>query len=179
MLLEELADRLSFVRREIVEDDVNLLPRRAQGYDLLQKGDELTAGMAGSRFAVDATGGGIERRIQGERSVSVILKAVTFGASWRERQDGIETIQGLNGGLLINAEHGRVLGRVQIEAEDVGRFGFELGIIAGHVAFEAVGFQASFLPNSMHGVFADAQHSSQLTTTPVRGPVAGFSPRGG
>src|ERR1039458_9283768 len=35
MLLEELADRLSFVRGEIVEDDVNLLPRRAQGYDLL------------------------------------------------------------------------------------------------------------------------------------------------
>ena len=63
MLLEELADRLSFVRGKIVEDDVNLLPRRAQGYDLLQKGDELTAGMAGSGFAVDATGGGIERCI--------------------------------------------------------------------------------------------------------------------
>ena len=31
MLLEELADRLSFVRGEIVQDDVNLLPRGAQG----------------------------------------------------------------------------------------------------------------------------------------------------
>ena len=30
MLLEELADRLSFVRGEIVEDDLNLLPRRAK-----------------------------------------------------------------------------------------------------------------------------------------------------
>jgi len=63
MLLEELADRLSFVGGEIVEDDVNLLPRRAQGYDLLQKGDELATGMAGSGFAVDATGGGIQRCI--------------------------------------------------------------------------------------------------------------------
>ena len=63
MLLEELADHLSFVRGEIVEDDVNLLPRRAQGYDLLQKGDELAAGMAGSGFAVNATGGGIKRCI--------------------------------------------------------------------------------------------------------------------
>jgi hypothetical protein len=35
---------------------------------------------------------------------------VAFGASGRERQDEIETIQGLNGGLLIDAEHGRVLG---------------------------------------------------------------------
>ena len=55
MLVQEVPDRLSFVRGEIVENDVNLLPRWAQGYDLLQKGDELTAGMAGSRFAVDAT----------------------------------------------------------------------------------------------------------------------------
>ena len=149
---------MSFVGGEIVEDDVNLLPRRAQGYDLLQERDELTAGVAGSGLAVDAAIGGIERRIQGERSVSVVLEAVTFGASRRERQDGIETIQGLNGGFLIDAEHGRVLRWVQIEAEDVGGFAFELGIVAGHVAFEAVRLQAGFLPDAMHGVFADAQH---------------------
>ena len=108
----------------------------------------------------------------------VVLEAVAFGASRRERQDGIETIQGLNGGLLIDAEHGRVLRRVQIEAEDVGGFAFELGIVAGHVAFETVRLQARFLPNAMHGVFADAQHGGQFAATPVRGPVAGFSPRG-
>ena len=179
MLLEELTDRLSFVRGEIVQDDVNLLPRGAQGYDLLQKGDELTAGMAGGGFAVDATGGGIERRIQGERAVPVVLEAVAFGASRRERQHGIETVQGLNGGLLINAEHGGVLRRAQIEAEDVGRFGFELGIVAGHVTFETVRLQARFSPNPMHGVFADTQGGGQFAATPVRGPVAGFFPRGG
>jgi len=111
--------------------------------------------------------------------VSVVLEAVAFGASGREWQDGIETIQGLNGGFLIDAEHGRVLRWVQIEAEDVGRFGFELGIVAGHVAFEAVRLQARFLPNPMHGVFADAPHGGQFAATPVRGPVAGFFPRGG
>jgi hypothetical protein len=47
MLLEELTDPLSFVAGEIVEDDINLLPRLVQADDLLQKGDELTAGVAG------------------------------------------------------------------------------------------------------------------------------------
>jgi hypothetical protein len=75
---------------------------------------------------------------------------VAFGASRRERQDGIKTIQGLNGGLLIDAEHGCVLGRVQREAEDVGGFGFEVGIVDRHVAFEAVRLEARFLPNPMH-----------------------------
>jgi len=50
------------VEGEIVEDDVNLLPRWAQGYDFLQKGDELTAGMAGGGFAVEMPRGGIECR---------------------------------------------------------------------------------------------------------------------
>src|SRR5260370_22419572 len=59
MLLEEIADRLSFVCGEIVEDDVNLLPRRAQGYDLLQKGDELTAGVAGAGVVVVTPPGGV------------------------------------------------------------------------------------------------------------------------
>src|ERR1700681_4685494 len=105
--------------------------------------------MAGSGFAVDATGGGIQGRIIRERAMSVVLEAVTFGASGRERQDGVETIQGLNGGLLIDAEYDRVLRRVQIEAQDVGCFAFELGIVAGHVSFEAVRLEAGFLPNPM------------------------------
>ena len=54
--------------------------------------------------------------------MAVVLEAVPFGASRRERQDGIETVQGLNGGLLIDAEHGRMLRRAQIEAEDVSGF---------------------------------------------------------
>ena len=85
MLPQEVAHRLGFVGGEVVQDDVNLLPRRAQEYDLLQKGDELTAGMASSGFAVDATGGGSERCIQGERAVPVVLEPVAFGASRRKR----------------------------------------------------------------------------------------------
>jgi hypothetical protein len=138
MFLEELSDGLSFVGGEIVEDDVNVLPRGAQGYDLLQEGNELTTGMASRGFAVDPTGGGVECGIQEEGSVPVILEAMTFGASGGERKDGIETIQGLNGGLLIDTEHRRVLWRTQIEAEDVGGFGFELGIVTGHVALQTV-----------------------------------------
>lgn len=53
MLLQKVAHRMRFVAGEIVEDDVNLLPWRAQNDDLLQEGDELAAGVAGGGFAVD------------------------------------------------------------------------------------------------------------------------------
>ena len=71
-----------------------------------------------------------------------------------------------------------LLRRAQIEAEDVGGFAFEFRIVAGHVAFETVRFQARFLPHAMHGLFADAERSGQFAATPVRRPVARFSPRG-
>jgi len=71
----------------------------------------------------------------------------------------------LNGGLLIEGEHGRMLWRAQLEAEDVSGFAFEFGIVAGHVAFEAVRFQARFLLNAMHSVSANAERRSQLAAT--------------
>src|ERR1035438_6588817 len=48
-------------------------------------GNRRPGGVAGGGFAVDAASGGIERRIQGERAVAVVLEAVAFGASRRER----------------------------------------------------------------------------------------------
>ena len=38
--------------------------------------------------------------------MAVVLEAVTLGSSPRKRQHGIEPIQGLDGGFLIDAEHG-------------------------------------------------------------------------
>ena len=75
----------------------------------------------------------------------VVLEAVTFGASGRKRQNRIEPIESLNGSFFIDAEYSRVLRRVQVQTENVGRFAFELGIIAGQVTFQAVGLQTGLL----------------------------------
>ncbi len=78
---------------------------------------------------------------------------------------------------VVHAEYGGMLRWAKIEADDVGRLGFELRIVAGHVAFETVRLQASLFPNAMDGVFADAQHRGQLAAAPVCGSVAWLSPR--
>ena len=75
----------------------------------------------------------------------VVLEAVTFGSSWRKRQNGIESIQGLDGGFLVDAEHRGMLRRLHIQADNVGRFAFELRIVAGQVTLQAVGFQGRLL----------------------------------
>ena len=64
VLLQEIPDRLGFVSREVVEDDVNLLLARTPRYDFFEKGDEFAAGVTSGRFAMDATGCCLQRRIQ-------------------------------------------------------------------------------------------------------------------
>jgi hypothetical protein len=51
----------------------------------------------------------------------VILEAVTLGSPPGKWQNGVEAVQGLNGSFLIDTEHGGMLRRPQIQADNVGR----------------------------------------------------------
>jgi len=174
MLCEELSNRLRFMSGEVVENDMNLLPRRAQGYDFIQESKEITTGVPGRGFSVHPAGFGVQRGIERKRAMAVVLEPMTLGASRRQRQNGVEPIQSLDRGLLVDAEDRGVLRRIQVQSENIGRFAFELGIVAGQVTLQAMGFQAGFFPDPMHGVFAHAQRRRQFAATPMRGTIARF-----
>jgi len=67
-----------------------------------------------------------------------------------------------------------MLRRPQIQADNVGRFAFELRVVAGQVTLQAMRFQASFFPDPMHRVLADSQRGRQFAATPMPGTVVGF-----
>ena len=75
-------------------------------------------------------------------------------------------------------KYSRVLGRIQIEARDVGRFCFKLRIIAGHVAFEAVWFQTACCQTRCTASLLTPSAVARLAANSVRRSIAGFSPRG-
>src|SRR6201987_592742 len=119
MLLQELPHQRGLMSREIVEDDVDLLMGRAQGHDFLQEDDKVAAGVASSGLSVNAAGRGVQRRIQRQGSVPVVFKSMALGAARRKRQHRIESIQRLNGGLLIDTKHGGMLRRAPVKPENV------------------------------------------------------------
>ena len=57
-----------------------------------------------------------------------VLEAVSLGATGRQRQNGIAAVERLNRGLLIHAEDGGMLRRIQIQADDLRRLLLEIGI---------------------------------------------------
>ena len=101
-----------------------------------KKVNELLAGVPCRGLAVNFSCFGVERCVKRQRAVSVILKTMALGASWAQRQHRVEAVERLNGAFLIDTKHCRVLGRMQVEADDVSGFCLEIRIIAGHVALQ-------------------------------------------
>ena len=107
-----------------------------------------------------------------------VLETVAFGTAGRKRQNRVQTVQCLNRRLFIHTEHRCVSRRVQVQPYDIGGLGFKVRIVAGHVAFQPMRFQAGFLPGAMHRIFANAERRSQFAATPVRRAVLRPFPRG-
>jgi hypothetical protein len=175
VLAQESFDGLGFVGREIVGNDVDFPTRFHTGNHLLQKDDELGAGMAAGGPAQDLSAGRVECRIERKGAMAEVFEAVPFGPPRRERQHRVQAIERLNGTLFIHAEDGSVGGRAQIETNDVGRLGLEIGIIAVHVLAPPVGLQPGLGPDSGHAHMVDAKLRGQLAAAPVCGAIGGFA----
>ena len=162
MLEQEGAHGLGLMRREIVRDDVNLAPLRLTGHDVAEEVDKGGAGVARHRLAEHLARLRIQRGEERQRAMPVVLEAVSLGASGRQRQHGIEAVQRLNGRLLVDGEDGRVVRRIDVQADHVGGFRFEVGIVRLHVALEPVRLEAGALPRFRHEVVMNLEHAPQL-----------------
>lgn len=179
MLGEERIDAFGLVGREVVTDDMNLFAFRLVRNDVGQEGHELGAGVPWRGLAHDLAGPGVEGGIKGQGAVAVILESMTLDATRRKRQHRIEPVQGLNGGLLIDAEHRGMRRRVQVQADDIGGLGFEVRIVRGHIAEKPMGLQTMLGPNAGDPHVGEAERGGKSARAPVGRAVAGRFPRPG
>jgi hypothetical protein len=84
------------VSREVVSNHVDLLAARLVDNDVRQERDELRRGVSRGRLAKHLAGLGVECRVQGQRAVPEVLKAVPLGAPRRERQHRILAVERLD-----------------------------------------------------------------------------------
>ena len=75
---------------------------------------------------IDLAAAGLKGGIKGEGAVTEILDPMTHSPSRRERQHGIEPVEGLDGALFVHAEDGGMGRRGQIQSNDLGGFRFEI-----------------------------------------------------
>ena len=101
-------------------------------------------------LAQHLAGLGVEGRVQRQRAVAVVLEAMALGAPRRQRQHRILAVQRLDRGLLVDAEHRRVLRRVQVQPDHVGRLGLEVRVVGGQVALQPMRLEAVLGPDARH-----------------------------
>ena len=127
MMDQKVVNELGFVGREIIGNDVDLASEGLGGHDVGQKVDELAPGMALSSLAQDFSASGLEGRVKRKGSAAVILKTVSLGPARRKGQDRIESVQGLDSSLFVDAKDGGMIRRVQIKAEMSAAFSSKSG----------------------------------------------------
>ena len=167
MLEQEGAHGLGLMRREIVRDHVNLPPLGLAGHDVTEEFDKRGAGVSRHCLTEHLARLRVQRGEERQRAVAVVLEAMSLGSAGREWQHGIETVQRLNGRLLVDGKDRGVVGRIDVQADHLGGLQLEVGIIRLHVAFEAMRLKAGALPRFRHEVVMNLEHASQFPSTPV------------
>jgi hypothetical protein len=117
---------------QVVEDHVDVLAC-VRSYRSLEKGEELCAVAGRVALAVGLTGTDVPGREQ--------VRGI-------DRQQRLGPVQGLNLGLLVDGQHHRRSGRVQVQTDNVGDLLGESGIAAEFERALPVRFQ----PVSRHNL---------------------------
>jgi hypothetical protein len=78
---------------------------------------------------------------------------------------------GLDGGLLVDAKHRRMLRWLYVQPNNIGRLKLEIRVVGSHVAFDPMGLKPGALPHPRHHHVANAQVVGQFAAAPVRGAI--------
>ena len=177
ILVQKRLHPLRLVRRQVVDDHMNVPTPRLRREHVPQEVHKGLAGMTGHCLADNLAGLRVQRGVQQERAVAVVLESMAFRASGGERQHGIEAVQGLNRRLFIDGKHDRVLRWIQVQSDDIGRLPLEVWVVRQHVAFKSVRLQPGPPPDARDEHMTNSQHLAQLARGPMRAAIRRFLPR--
>ena len=159
---------LRLVGLEIIEHDVDLAVR-VIGHDLVHEVEELDPPPAPIVSCLDLARGNVEGGEEGRRAVPLVVVAVARErAAVRQPEIALRPLERLDVRLLVDCEHERALRRVEVEADDLGRLGHEVGIVADAPRLLAVEVDLLGPQEAPDILIADVAQSPVATSPPVQ-----------
>ena len=157
------------VRAVVVDDEVDIECLGHAGLDVAQEGEELLVPVARAALGQDCAGGDVEGGEQGGGAVAHIVMGDALGIAEPHRQQRLGALQRLDLRLLVHAQHHRMIGRVQVQADDVADF-FDEERVGGQLEVAlAVRLDAEQGEPALHGALGDAGVLGHGAHAPVRG----------
>src|ERR1700736_2266735 len=154
----------------VVENQEHLFARISPGYQL-QEVQELDRSVPLVELVGHGPGSDVEGGEQIGGAVPDVVVRVPRNLSGLHRQQWLGPVESLDHGLLVDAENQCLIGRVQIEAHDIGDLGLQLRVVAVLESALAVGLEAMLPPNPLNRAPAHAEMVGQCPGAPVRTPL--------
>ena len=123
---EPPADGGVFARPVVVANQVRIAPRVLL-LDRLQRAHKLNVRVAGEAAPEHLAAGDLERGKQAGGAVSLVVVRHPCGQPRPQRQQRLRSVEGLDLGLLVYAQHQRPLRRVQIHSTMSASFSLNSG----------------------------------------------------
>ncbi len=151
----------------VVHNQVDMNVLGDELLDLAQEAQELLVPVAGPALGQNLTGGDVQSGEQGGGAVADVVVGDAFHVAQAHGQQRLGAVESLDLRLLIHAEHHRLIGRVQVETDDVADFLDKEGIRGELERFLPVGLDREGLQPAVNRGLGDPSRCSQSPSAPV------------
>src|SRR6266404_8469949 len=121
----------------------------------------------------------IERREQGGDTMALVIMGYGASAPLLHRQTRLSSIKRLNLALLVDRQDNGVVGRIDVEADDLVQFGGKLRIVGQLELAHPVRLEAMSTPYPLHRADANPSRFRHRRTGPVTGHLGRAGQRQG
>src|SRR5215472_4983199 len=153
----------------VVRDQMNLQPRRNAGVEMFEKAQKLLVAVARLALGDNRTMQHVERREQSGGAVAVIIVGYAFDVAQAHRQHRLGTFQRLDLALLVDAQHQRLVRRIEIQTHDVAHLLYEERVGRELEALSAMRLQTEQREIATHRALGDAAGFGRQAHAPVAG----------
>jgi len=166
---EPLSDLRGLVGRQVVEHEGEVELRRRGPLDRAEEGEELSRSVALVALPEDLPLEDVQAGEEVRRPVPPVVVGLPLGDARAEREDRLRAIEGLNLGLLVDAQDEGVLRRMEVESDDVPQLLLEAAVRAELESLDPVGLEPPGPPDLLHRGVADAVPLGHEPGGPVGG----------
>src|SRR5664280_1758852 len=170
MLDQPGLDVLLFVGGVVVQNHMN---RKTFGYFPVHRAHELQELLVAVLVHAGTDDSPIDCVQSSEKcrgAVPLVVAGGCAGSAPGHRQRSLGVVQGLDGGLLVHAQHHRLLGRVQVEPDDVDELLLKGWVVRELERLDQVRLEATPGPDPLNCGWTDPDLFGHRATAPMRCP---------
>lgn len=169
MFREPCSDLWMLVRSVVVYDEMQVQILRCLPIDLLQKFQELLVTVPRHALPDDFSFEYVQCGEECGRAIAFVVVRHCLRVSSHKRKRWLCTIKSLNLTFLVHAQHKSVIGRIQVQADNVCELLHKMLVTGKFERLLAVRLDIVRLPDALNRHFGESQSFRQHTIAPVRG----------